>query len=179
MDMFFGFPKIKAFTLRKCGPRSIRCRFSTQTRAFPFSHFIFSVINSSPCWIRQWRAISVCMSPIFVPSQERYLWVMGHKPLIAAKICRLVWWLGENLNEAGFTKIRFGRWHGIFLFKLRTNYIKPKAPVVSCYKIGQSVCNQADITSHQLWVWPYGGSLNFRVFGKTSSFYIWGQYNMT
>ena len=81
----FWFPRIKAFTQTKCGPIS-GCKFSTQKKAFPFSHpqvghFVTALDNDEMCF---------CCASSFSSRQERYLWVMGHKPLIAAKICRLV-----------------------------------------------------------------------------------------
>lgn len=81
----FWFPRIKAFTQTKCGPIS-GCKFSTQKKASPFSHpqvghFVTALDNDEMCF---------CCASSFSSRQERYLWVMGHKPLIAAKICPLV-----------------------------------------------------------------------------------------
>lgn len=49
----FWFPRIKAFTQTKCGPIS-GCKFSTQKKAFPFSHpqvghFVTALGNDEMC----------------------------------------------------------------------------------------------------------------------------------
>lgn len=105
-DVFFGFPRIKAFTQTKSGPIS-GCKFSTQIKAFPFSHpqvgyFVTALDTDEMCVFAAHLR--------FLSRQERYLWVMGHKPLIAAKICRLVKnHRGQDLNRV--YNERFG--HGI------------------------------------------------------------------
>ena len=114
----FWFPRIKAFTQTKCGPISGR-NFSTQIKAFPFSHpQVGYFVNC--CGFRQWRDVCFCCASSFSSRQERYLWVMGHKPLIAAKICRLVKNHRAKISTKPIVHWEIWTYHSILILKLPT-----------------------------------------------------------